>query len=412
MDTKIFDYEKDWFNYFQQYIQNIDINKKKRKKRISTSIKTNIIESNQTLDSLIKSWNNKRKKNPAKLILHESREKYFKTLELKTEEKQYFFYIKQEVAEIPRFWIIYNKEPQTKIKKYIQNIFQDFYKQDSIYLTNTMMKSKIEEDDIFPGGFSLNFEQSFIDDSIDENIFDDEDDDDNYEENEEDEGEEEKLRNSMGEGFDVFQDPTIINNLKYSLRLWAGTPHSFENTLKSLYKADLPINYKSLMCYFKDEDNSQILKEEFTYKGGFTVNNGTDFSRHIEFVNDILDTYREKLNEIESYRYVPKENKGKLIQIIFDDKIKRKNFVKRLNNISSLFKLYFTNLYSEINYDYYRVADLHNGDHFYAQVFDDKIYLNLHKNCCGNNVFRLFTNLQKYFSPNISIEIDGTTLQM
>lgn len=90
MDTKIFDYEKDWFNYFQQYIQNIDINKKKEK-RISTSIKTNIIESNQTLDSLIKSWNNKRKKNPAKLILHESREKYFKTLELKTEEKQYFF---------------------------------------------------------------------------------------------------------------------------------------------------------------------------------------------------------------------------------------------------------------------------------------------------------------------------------
>jgi len=107
-----------------------------------------------------------------------------------------------------------------------------------------------------------------------------------------------------------------------------------------------------------------------------------------------------------------KEGKGKLIKIDLNEKIDRVNFIERINQHQKEFRLFFTKLYDEDNYEYYRVADLHNGDHFYAQVFDDCLFLNLHKLCCGNNVFRIYSNLQKHFSPSIHLEIDGKTVKI
>ena len=164
------------------------------------------------------------------------------------------------------------------------------------------------------------------------------------------------------------------------------------------------------MCYFKDEDQNPILKEEFTYTGGFTVNSGSDFERHIKFNQDILSDYEKKMETVESYRMNFTKNQGKLIKINLNEDVNRDAFVTRLNEKQNKFRFYFTKLYAENNYNYYRVADLHNGDHLYAQIYDNCIYLNLHKNCCGNNVFRLYTELQKFFCPAIELEIDGTKM--
>ena len=43
----------------------------------------------------------------------------------------------------------------------MKQIFQNFYHQDTIYLSNVMMENALEQRDIFPGGFSLSFQQNF-----------------------------------------------------------------------------------------------------------------------------------------------------------------------------------------------------------------------------------------------------------
>lgn len=288
MQENKFQYTSDWINSWSDYLQNIEEPEKESKK----SIKCSIIESNQTLENLIKNWNITFHANGLKLKLYPSKELLFNTLELSTNEGKFLFYVKFYINQDSRFWIIYTIEEQQKIKKYISRIFQDYFGQDKIYLTNEMM-----------------------------------------------------------------------NQYKYS---------------------------------------------GLDYLGNITINEEKNFLNFIEFSNYILEDYGKKMNIIEGFRFNAEKNMGKLIEIsLTNAKILRNKFIERLNGEYKTFKMYFTKIYEEENYDYYRVADLHNGDHFYAQIFDDKIYLNLHKRCCGNNVFRLYTNLQKFYFPKLNLMINN-----
>jgi hypothetical protein len=437
MSENQFEYEVDWFNSFEKYLKNLE----DRTDKTHVSIKTNIIEANQSLEQLIKACNLYYAPRNIQLILYPSKETHFKNLELKTSINTYYFYIREENREIPRFWIIYNYEKQKQISSYIKSIFQQFYRQDCVYLSNKMMSDYVNQDEISAGGFSLSFRQSFYDENLD-SIETDKDEilkSENEEEIEPESVDETELEVDEGTEEEI-DEPEInpkenaeklnlknqrpmnpeaimrnhddLKNVNYSMRLWAGSTDTYRNIISKIELSGLPVNYKSLMCFFNDEDRNQILKEEFNYLGGFTINSGRDLGRHVQFVNSILQDYKEKMEYIENYRMNFKEGKGKLIRILLGEPVNRENFIDRINNRQKEFRLFFTKLYTEDNYNYYRVADLHNGDHFYTQVYDDSLFLNLHKNCCGNNVFRLYTNLQKHFSPSISLEIDGSKMQI
>jgi len=415
--TPVYECESDWFVAFDQALRQL----RTKKAWSQYAIKTNIIESNQPIEQLVAAFNILYAARGMQLKHVPSKETLFSNLILvittPKEPETYHFYIKTDPGQ--RFWVVYNNERQEAIQKYIRLVFQAQYRQDSIYLTNSMMEHARDDAGGHPGGMSLSFKQLFFTPEMD---FDDDTSEDDLDGPDElddiDEEEPETAREGPKEVFpkppatesSLFTPRNEAEKVKYTLRLWAGSNESYENIYTILKSANLPVNFKNLLCYFTEDAQGVVLKEEFSFMGGFTVHGGQDLDRHVRFVEGVKDSYKKRLAAVEDYRMNLSGGKGDMITLNLNHEINRTGFIQRINQFSTKFRMYFTPLYEEDGFEVYRVADLHNGDHFYAQVHDDCIHLNLHANCCGNNVLRLFTNLENYFSPGVSLIVNGEDL--
>jgi hypothetical protein len=176
---------------------------------------------------------------------------------------------------------------------------------------------------------------------------------------------------------------------------------------KQFEKIGFPINLNYLNYEFIDESNGVIMKENFYHNGRFTIEKGQDFHKHLEFIELIRKDYNSKIDIIEDYRIDWEKTKGELFVIQLNLKIDPTRIYNVLRTNRKKFKIYIFELYKEHNYNLYNCIDEHTGGKFTLQIFNDKIYINLDKNSCGNLVLRLFSKLQRYFSPNINLEIDN-----
>lgn len=360
MDTsKIFDYKSDWFQFFEGYLKNEYIEDENLTKN---KIKAHIIESNfETITKFAQGQ--------PQIQLIKSKEKDFYNIILKEGSESYFLYVD---TEDPRFWIIHNIEAQERIKNLIAKIFWRSYLQDKIYMSNQSMEKYWKTYCSDSLGISLKFEQLFFNDLKEKPI-----------------------------------SSEVDEDIGFTLRFWPKRLNSMNYFLEKFRKINLPISYKSLNYVVQDIDGEILLKEDFYYDGGFTINKGKDFYSHIKLINLIRNDYSSKIKIVEDFRFDWSNSKGDLFIIEFNKTLDPSIIYNTLKSNFKKFRIYIFELYKENDYTLFDCVDGHTGGQFNLQIFNDKLYIKLKKDSCGNIVFRLFSNLQRYLSPNCKLNIDN-----
>ncbi|MGQ4873506.1 MAG: hypothetical protein ACP6IY_05460 [Promethearchaeia archaeon] len=358
---QIFEYKCDWFQFFESILRN-EIEDERFVKKY---IKSYIVESN------FKSIAQFREYNP-NLEIIESKEAHFYNIRY---EKEKFLYLDNEN---PRFWIIHSLENQINVYPKIIDIFCNSYLQDKIYIPNQMMEYYRKKNGKDSLGVSLKFKQL--------------------------------LRNNISKEENLKNIEEFIDN--YSLRLWLRTPEKIDFFLKNFKKIGIPINYSFLNFAFYNDDNELIMKENFHRDGKFTIIRGSDFLKHVNFVEKVRDDYCSKIKLIEDYRIDWSNNKGELINILIKKEIDPKKLFNIIRLNQEIFRIIIFPLIREKDYYYFDCLDIHTGGRFSLQLFKRFMYINLKPDSCGNVVFRLVSNLQNYISPEISIEIDNQNINV
>ncbi|MBD3227142.1 MAG: hypothetical protein GF329_03055 [Candidatus Lokiarchaeota archaeon] len=363
-EIKTFDYECDWVDYFDSYLKN-ELREEIDKQNL---IKANIIESNQDLETFLK-------RNP-RIQRIPSKEEFFHNLRINFEGLVYYFYLNNRN---PRFWTVHNIEKQKRIQKIIEDLTGNSYLQDKIYLSHNTMDNYQDHFNTSSLGFTLKFEQLFT------------------------------LNGGRSAFIDELED---FNDIGFTLKLWPKRRKSIKFFINRFREINCPINYDSLNFVFEDETQDVLVKEDLYYDGSFTIHRGKKFREHIKFINGVKEDYNNKMNLVEEKRINFRDMKGGLFIIRFDKKIEPRNFVSLLNKNSKHFKVDAYFMYKESNFEMYNCIDIHTGGQFYLQVFPNRININLDENSCGNIIFRLFTNLQRYFSISVRLYVDGEEMNL
>lgn len=354
-NSKIFEYETDWFQYFEQFL-----NQKKIEDEDKNAIKVNIVESNQSIQDLELRFKNEIEVIPGK-------ESFFYNVVLRSPDENHYLYVNTQ-SENARFWTIHNKELQEKILPKIDEIFNNSYLQDSIYLSNQMMDYYRNNIVDYSLGLSLKFED------LSENIV-----------------------------LDNQSNQNLLANSGISLRCWTKNKRSVSNIINGFKKIRLPINYSYLNCVFEDEDEEISVKENLFFDGKITIERGNRLARHMDFVRTIRRNYEKQLSIIEELRPNWREFKGELYEIKFENNINHKSFIDQLINNFSTYKVYTFFMYKEADFYEYLCIDAHTGGKFYLTIYPERISINLNNKSCGNIVLRLLSNLQRHFDPNLDL---------
>ena len=359
---KIFEYKSDWFNYFESILKH----EYKEDRPNQNKIKAHIIESNyESIEEFAK--HNKQ------VLLKKSKERDFHNVILRSESTTpLHLYLDTEDS---RFWVIHNIEPQEKVKKLISQLFWESYLQDKIYIPNQTMEKYWKEYSSDSLGMSLKFKQLFLEEDI--ALAD------------------QVLSPSLGEDFD------------YTLRLWPKRFKTMDFFLEKFKEIGLPINFQSLNYVFQNEDGEIIMKEDFCFDGRLTVIRGKELYEHIKFIKLIRQDYSNKIDIIEDFRIDWEHSKGDLFVILYNKDIDPILIYKTLIKNIKKFRIYLFKLYKQEDYILFDCIDAHTGGRFNLQIFKNKLYIKLKKDSCGNIIFRLFSNLQKYLSPKCQLRIDN-----
>jgi len=359
--SKTFDYKSDWFQYFEGVLKN----EYKDDEDFQNKIKANIVESNY---SSIKDF----EKSHKEIKLIPSKETTFYNIQFKGQRKTpHYLYLD---IEDERFWVIHNIESQEEILAKINDIFCKSYLQDHIYIPNQMMEKYWTDYSQDSMGVGLTFDQLFLE-------------------------EEDQFSFGSEEDFEY--------NIDFTLRLWPKRRNTMKFILKKFKEIDLPINFSYLNYIFQNENNEILMKENFFRDGRFTVEKGIDLYKHIKFIDKIKEDYSSKINIIEENRVDWEKCKGEIFRINFQKKIDPNTVVSILKKNFSIFRIFLFYLYRSKDYYFYECLDEHTGGKFGLQIFDNKIYINIDSQSCGNLIMRLFTNLQNHLSPDLKLEIDN-----
>lgn len=167
----------------------------------------------------------------------------------------------------------------------------------------------------------------------------------------------------------------------------------------------------------KIEDNSNrddFMIETIKYNGKVT-SKGTSIYQHQKLVKDLKNEYSEKLQKIEdNFRigidFDPKSKnyriEGKPLYFKFSEQLSNEMmdlFVEKVFNGAMPFRLLgFPSQLGNFG-RFIEVVDLHIGESFSLEIYPDLMVVYLSENICGNTIFRLYTNLQHFFSKKIEV---------
>lgn len=324
---------------------------------VDYNVKTNIIESNCKVDSI-----------PSKLdgysldIMPTSDKFLYVVLVKKGDGEKFILYLDTFFS---RYWKLYNMEKSETINKFIDK-FTNLLSIDSLWMPHQMLtdiEKKLEN-----VGFSIKFKQEVF--------------------GEEDLGDDE------------------ISQL--TMRLWSKGSSPSKELFELLRNNNFPAIKTSTRLLNKKDYEIKFLDEVF-FDGKITVNKGTDIEEHIHFVDEIIDDYSAKMNQIEEKRMSLKEvvDGFKINGSPFELKFSKKHNLEKLSEklISSTKPFRLWGVIHDRTNDFLRISgvDTHTGDSFSLDLMPEYARLYLPEKACGNVVFRLYTNIQHYLDPEVII---------
>lgn len=321
------------------------------------NVKTNIIESNCKVDSIPSKFDG------YSLDIVPTNDKFlYVMLVKKGDGEKFVLYLDTFFS---RYWKLYNMEKSETISKFMDK-FTNLLSIDSLWMPHQMLtdiEKKLEN-----VGFSIKFKQEVF--------------------GEEDLGDDE------------------ISQL--TMRLWSKGSKPSKELFELLRNNNFPAIKTSTRLLNRKDCEIRFLDEVF-FDGKITVNKGTDIEEHIHFVDEIIDDYSAKMNQIEEKRMSLKEMvdgfkiNGSPFELKFSKKHNLEKLSEKMINSTKPFRLW--GVTHDRTNDFLRISgvDTHTGDSFSLDLMPEYARLYLPEKACGNVVFRLYTNIQHYLDPEVII---------
>lgn len=321
------------------------------------AVKTNIIESNCSIEDIPKSFGD------YSFELKPTQDKFLYVMIVRKGTEKIILYLD---TFFKRFWKLYNIEESLTVNNFISQFTNNLLKVDSLWMPHQMLN--ILEKDYLNIGFSIKFKQEILEDE------------------------------------ELSEDD--ISQL--TMRLWSKGSLPTKNLITLLQEHNYPTTKTSTRLLNKKDDEIKFLDEVF-YDGKVTVTKGTDIEEHIQFVDNIIDIYSEKMTQIEDNRmYLESslggfKNNGYPFEIKFSKIQSIERVSEKLINSTSPFRLWGV-IHDKYD-DFLRIAgvDTHTGDKFNMDLMPDYVRVYLPKEACGNVIFRLYTNIQHSLDPGVMI---------
>ncbi len=322
------------------------------------AVKTNIIEANCKIDEIPRQFSNYEIEE-----IKTTHDKFLYVLIVRFKEERMVLYVDTIQG---RFWKVYSIEESIALKNFIEQFTNTLLNIDSLWMPHQMI------DDIEKNytnvGFSIKFKQEVMKDE------------------------------------ELSQDE--ISQL--TMRLWSNGSKPARELINILEQNKYPVTKTSTRILNKQDEEVRFLDEVF-YDGKITVSKGTGIEDHIQFVDDIIYSYHQKMDRIEEDRMYLYSTEGglKTNGYPFEIKFSRAQNVEILaDRLISPVKPFRTwGIIHNVEDDFMRIAgvDTHTGDKFDLDLMPDYARVYLPKGACGNLIFRLYTNIQHSLDPGVKI---------
>lgn len=296
--------------------------------------------------------------------VNDTRDDGFYVVKTQIKDKTRIFYL-DKLDD--RFWSIHTTEKSAVSDKFTKKIvFPRFTGLDFPWLSNNFLEDITRKNEVKFNRFSLSYEDEFV----------------------------------------VEDEEPDVGSL--SMRLWGETAGNVLRTLKSNEELQNSTSLSSVGI--RREFNGSVLLDDIKYEGKFT-GRGDTVDGHLFQVNEVKDDYKDILTRIESefaLKYSSRDAgvsmDGSPITIKFSKKIEDvEKFAGILFSSKKPFRLW--SVFNKISDNYYSCSavDMHTGDKLDIEISENMMRIYLPKDCCGNVVMRLFTNIQQHYDSNCQI---------
>ncbi len=276
-----------------------------------------------------------------------------------------------------RYWKIYSLEKSIESAAFFKTLTRNSINLDSLWMPHQMLQEIGKKENAISKGFSIKFSQRV---ALSDDEF--------------------SINDSDSKDF-------IHDFENFTIRLWTRKNKPSEKLMKLLENENMPTTTTSTRLQIGSREN--YVKDEIYYDGRFTIQKGNDFKEHNILVDDVIQNYQDKMEIIEAQRIQMElkaeafKMKGHPFELKFSNKIPIKKFVDKVFSSTNPFRVWGSE-YDEQS-DFLRIAavDCHTGDMFNMDLMDKYARVYLRNKACGNLIFRLYTNIQHYFDPKVTI---------
>lgn len=216
------------------------------------------------------------------------------------------------------------------------------------------------------------------------------------------------------EADEVFSSDYIEDRLAFGdLRVQSsgrGTSHLF-NILDSQEELSSFLSLSSIGI--RRETEESFVLERITHNGRFTTSGGDSIQLHLDTVDEIKNRYSALLNRIEEHHRLSYESRehgtsinGQPLVIELDNEIEDvREFLEGIITAKNPLRLWGSK--TKLDNQYWKVKglDLHNNDKYTMEVSPEWIRLYLAEDACGNTALRIYSNLQRHYDSNASMEV-------
>lgn len=195
-----------------------------------------------------------------------------------------------------------------------------------------------------------------------------------------------------------------------SMRLWGTVASRVLNILKEDKELRHAVSLSGIGIkrYFDEES---FVIDDISFWGKFTAK-GTSIDGHFHILSGIKKDYESVIKRIEdeyAITYTKFETgfrfRGSPLTIILKKEIEDLNlFLKELLAARKPFRIWGVTKFLDKDFVKVCATDLHNGDNIDLEISSQWIRIYLPHGSCGNTVLRLFTNIQRYYDSEATLE--------